>query len=493
MRPTVTLAMIVRDEEENLPACLATVRDLVDEVVVVDTGSKDRTKEVAAELGCRVFDYVWNDDFSAARNETLRHATGDWIFWMDADDRVDEENRQKLANLFASLGEKDSMYAMHCRSLLPASVRRAWWVTHLRLFPRHPALSWKRRVHESVTPEPGAAEFRPQWTDIVVDHVGYSDPVHRRQKLNRDLRLLQMDFAMRPDDDMTLFYLGWTYSELRNFPNALRFLQRSLRRNPQNHKAFVLAAQAYVGVGRREEALKSCNAGLELFPSDPELLFERGRLLGEMGDLAGAESCLLVLLANQHRPYFEIGTEDGLRGERARFLLALIYQEQGRFAESETHLKAALADNPHYIQAWLGLGQLYLQLGCPGPLAAALEGLAQCPGGTVYSLTMRARVHIAQGELEVAGELLQQAIRESPELTWTRLVYCDLLVARKAPVAEMIRAQQEVLALEPHLSTAQENLAYLQRLQAEERSGAAPAEPAPTDEVPGCGTVVAGM
>src|SRR5262249_35977342 len=98
-RPRVSLCLIVRNEEANLPACLGSSADLVDEVVVVDTGSIDRTKEVAARLGARVFDFPWVDSFAAARNESLRHATGEWIFWLDAADRLDEENHQRLRAL----------------------------------------------------------------------------------------------------------------------------------------------------------------------------------------------------------------------------------------------------------------------------------------------------------------------------------------------------------------------------------------------------------
>jgi GT2 family glycosyltransferase len=86
-RTRVSLTMIVKNEERHLPDCLASVNDLVDEMIVVDTGSTDRTKAVAASYGAKVSDFPWVDDFAAARNEALRHATGDWVFWMDADDR----------------------------------------------------------------------------------------------------------------------------------------------------------------------------------------------------------------------------------------------------------------------------------------------------------------------------------------------------------------------------------------------------------------------
>src|SRR5438132_14215088 len=95
--------MIVKNEEANLAECLSPVRSLVDEIVVVDTGSTDRTREVAAAWGARIFEFPWCDDFSAARNECLRHARGDWVLSLDADDRVDDANAKKLEGLFAGL------------------------------------------------------------------------------------------------------------------------------------------------------------------------------------------------------------------------------------------------------------------------------------------------------------------------------------------------------------------------------------------------------
>ncbi len=116
MSPGISLSLIVKNEERALPICLGSAADLVHEIILIDTGSTDRTKEVAASFGARVFDFAWRDDFAAARNESLRHATGDWIFWVDADDRLDEENRQKLRNLFAGLKDENAAYVMKSRS-----------------------------------------------------------------------------------------------------------------------------------------------------------------------------------------------------------------------------------------------------------------------------------------------------------------------------------------------------------------------------------------
>src|SRR5216683_2753537 len=100
---SVSLCLMVRNEEEALPGCLQSVAGIANEIIVVDTGSTDRTKETAASFGAKVFDFPWIDDFAAARNECIRHATGEWIFWMDADERMDEVNREKLKALFQSI------------------------------------------------------------------------------------------------------------------------------------------------------------------------------------------------------------------------------------------------------------------------------------------------------------------------------------------------------------------------------------------------------
>ena len=101
---SVSLCLMVRNEAEALPGCLQSVAGIANEIIVVDTGSTDRTKEVAKGFGAKVFDFPWCDDFAAARNECIRHATGEWIFWLDADERIDETNRHKLKALFESLG-----------------------------------------------------------------------------------------------------------------------------------------------------------------------------------------------------------------------------------------------------------------------------------------------------------------------------------------------------------------------------------------------------
>jgi glycosyltransferase involved in cell wall biosynthesis len=114
-RAATSLTMIVKNEEANLPTCLESVRGLFDEIVVLDTGSKDRTAEIARSFGARVFDFVWVDDFAAARNAALARAKGDYAFWLDADDLIEPTERAKLETLLAQLRAGGTMPAFVVR------------------------------------------------------------------------------------------------------------------------------------------------------------------------------------------------------------------------------------------------------------------------------------------------------------------------------------------------------------------------------------------
>jgi O-antigen biosynthesis protein len=116
-RPKLSLCMIVRDNAGTLPACLESIRPWVDEMIVVDTGSVDETPRIVESFGAKLFHFPWCDDFSAARNESLRHATGDWLFWMDSDDTIPPECGRGLRELVENQKEPSVVaYVMqvHC-------------------------------------------------------------------------------------------------------------------------------------------------------------------------------------------------------------------------------------------------------------------------------------------------------------------------------------------------------------------------------------------
>src|SRR5262249_6605630 len=154
---------------------------------------------------------------------------GDWVFWLDADDRIDEDNRARLRALFAGLPDNGPMaYVMKCVCLPDPETGQATEVDHVRLFRNDPRLRWEHRVHEQILPAVRQLGGGVVLTDLRIQHTGYLDPVLRRRKLQRDLRLLEMEQAELPEHPFTLFNLGCVSQELGRVAEAMEFFRRSL-------------------------------------------------------------------------------------------------------------------------------------------------------------------------------------------------------------------------------------------------------------------------
>jgi GT2 family glycosyltransferase/Flp pilus assembly protein TadD len=468
-RPVVSLCMIVKNEEENLPHSLGSVAGLDLELIVVDTGSTDRTREIAAEFGAKVVDFRWVDSFAAARNEALRHATGRWVLWLDADDLLDADNREKLRRLIAQLGRQDVAYCMTCACPPDEETGTTTEVKHVRLFPNLPGLRWQFRVHEQILPGLRERGVEILFTDIVIQHTGYQDPALRRRKLERDLRLLDLERAEQPDHPFTLFNLAQIYDELKRPAQALPLLRRSLEcSDPADsivRKLYFLISQCQRRLGRPEEALATCADGRRLYPDDAELLFQEGVVRHQLGDLAGAEGCLLRLLESRDVPHFD-SIDAGVRGYKTRHNLAIVYRAQGRDAEAEAHWRAALAEAPHFIPARVGLAELYLAHGRWAELEEIAAHLEEEPAGAAEGVTLRARAHMARQEWAGARRVLEDAVARTPGEVWLWVVLSECLLreGRDWPAAE--RVLRRILELDPDNRQAQGNLELLLRRRA---------------------------
>ena len=365
MSQRISLCLIAKNEAANLPACLHSAAGLVDEIIVVDTGSRDATKEVAAGLGARVFDFPWVDSFAAARNESLRHATGDWLLWLDGDEHFDDANRAKLQALKASLNGA-AAYVMVQRSPSESDAAGPIEVDQVRLFANPPLVRWSYRVHEQILPGVRRAGQDIRFTDIAIAHTGYTDPALRRHKTERNLRLLYLEYQEQPHDPFTLFNLGWALQETGRYDEALSFLGQSLQRwHPGDsivRKLFVLIAHGHRQLGRLREALAVCQTGRARCPDDPELLDLEGHLREEVGDLDGAIACYRQLAQLRPGHHFASRSAD-LGGPGVRHHLARALGKRGRLAEAELEWRATLADRPAFPPAWLELGKLYLAQG----------------------------------------------------------------------------------------------------------------------------------
>jgi glycosyltransferase involved in cell wall biosynthesis len=468
MPPRVSLCLIVKNEEGNLPACLESAADLAAETVIVDTGSVDRTKEVAARFGAKVFDFPWVDDFSAARNAALRQASGEWIFWMDADDRITEPNRDRLRALLAGLKDENAAYIMKCLCPNDPSGGSISIIDHVRLFRNQPGIGWQYRVHEQVRPSLERLHYSFHNTDIEVLHVGYKDPAFQKGKCERNLRLLLLEDAERPNDAFIQFNIGWSYQGIDKLKEAREAYRRSLALLGTNRpfyarKLYAMLARVCRQLGQTHEAMAVCREGRAQYPQDAELLTQEAWLLYLFGDYVGTEARLLQLIQGP-APAMKDGNyadDPGLRGHITRHNLAVLYRDQGRLVEAEAQWRAALVEQPDFIVARLGLGELYLGQKRWRELEEVLARLQAEARTRVQAAVLLAQKHLAFQEYPAARKLVEEAIALDPKDLGPRIVLSRVLLAENRDGPAIEKALREVLALDPNNQEARQNLSFL--------------------------------
>ncbi len=213
-RPILSLCMIFRDEEAMLPDFLVAVDGLWDEFIAVDTGSQDGSAALLKQAGAQLVDFPWCDDFSAARNASLEPATGQWILFLDADERVSPELKADIRRLVTDPQAGAATVVM--RNRLPGGHRRESRL--LRLFRHRPEVRFRYRIHEDIAGPVQDMLSRESLKlihlDGVVDHLGYVREVAAdRNKKDRDLTLLRLSLEQDPAD----FYCRFKILEIARF------------------------------------------------------------------------------------------------------------------------------------------------------------------------------------------------------------------------------------------------------------------------------------
>ena len=249
--------MIVKNEERQLRACLDSVRGVVSEIVVVDTGSVDGTARVAGEYGAQVapFDFSFVD-FSAARNFSISRATGDWIFVLDADESLVQESVSELREIVAR-GENAGYYVGRDNDLADRTVDYA-----VRLFPNRPEYRYRGRVHETIT----GSKLRR--SGIRIDHRFTSDPEQRRRKNHWYIAILLEEIAAHPEDDSHLDFLAAEYHQLGMFHEAAAVAERIVLARPHDPTAHLNAGIYHLlYVSNPTQARADFTRALELRPN----------------------------------------------------------------------------------------------------------------------------------------------------------------------------------------------------------------------------------
>ena len=231
----LSLCMIVKNEERNLPRCLDSVQGLTSEFIVVDTGSTDQTRSIAAGYGAQVIPFDFSIvDFAAARNHAIAHARGQWILMLDADEALAPESAPKIEKLSA-LGENAGYFLERHNHASDSETPVIDYV--VRLFPNRPDYRYRGRVHEIIDRSIQSGGGRLFKTDIRIDHNFSSDREARRRKNHWYIEILKEEIAADPTDDTRLDFLAAEYHQLEMFDEAVEIAERIVRVRPLDARA----------------------------------------------------------------------------------------------------------------------------------------------------------------------------------------------------------------------------------------------------------------
>lgn len=359
---TLSLCMIVRDSERTLRQALASAQPFMDEMIVVDTGSTDATRQLAQDLDARVFDFPWRDDFSAARNYSLNQATGDWIFWMDADDVLPPESGRTLRQVITEHPARDAAFWVTVEQQLTDENERTKVTRHghVKLFPRHPEIRFRYRVHEQVADSIRQLGLARKMSGAVIRHTRRDTPQATAARMERNLRLLKLDLADLPDDPVIHLHLAMTYLGLPDHADdAVEYAQRCLQGLPPDSSArshaYLVLAKAQRQAGDPDAEFQTCLEAHRESPDNAVILLILGGLYERRGGLQDAAGCYRrvidsgkLQISMQHDP-------DIL--SRSAVSLGRLYIRMGRRGQAETVWREFLERHPEAILVQQALKQ----------------------------------------------------------------------------------------------------------------------------------------
>jgi len=309
----ISLCMITRDEEQFLPRCLSSVQGMVDEIVVVDTGSVDRTIGIASSFDARIYHFEWIDDFSAARNFSLSKASGDWIFSLDADEIISERDHIHLRSLTRAAADRYTAYSKVTRNYTNDSNRVGWvanngryrgeeagsgWIPteKVRLFANHSRIRYEYPVHEMVEPSLHREGIEIQACSIPIHHYGPLSEINNYQKMQAYYRMGKNKLFQLGDNPVALRELAIQAGILGKTSEAVDLWERLIALKPNMVEAFVHLGTAYFQLKNYQPALQAAKKALELAPDLKEANYNYALCEFIVGDIRNSIVCLENLL-----------------------------------------------------------------------------------------------------------------------------------------------------------------------------------------------------
>lgn len=355
----LSLCMIVKNEERSLPKCLSSVKGVVDEIIVLDTGSSDRTPEIAKKFGAKIYHFEWCNDFASARNQSLKYVQGKWILVLDADEVL-------VSKIVPSLKQAIKSDRHILINLVRQEVGAAGAPYSLvsRLFRNHPDISFSRPYHAMVDDSVAQLLQREDWQvgylpEAAILHYGYQPgKIASRDKFAVAQAAMEKYLLAHPTDPYVCSKLGGLYIQIGELSRGIELLERGLKSNEVDptvvYELNYHLGNAYTRLPNHEQALVHYQAAIQQ-PILPKLKLDTYNNLGNLqrtvGDLAAAK--IAYESALQIDPSFAVG----------HYNLGMTLKVMGCLKDAKAAYQQAIALNPNYAEAYQNLGVVLLKLG----------------------------------------------------------------------------------------------------------------------------------
>ncbi|HSI72187.1 MAG TPA: glycosyltransferase [Fimbriimonas sp.] len=423
----ISLCMIVRNEERVLADCLKSAQPFFKQMIIVDTGSTDRTVEIAKEFGAEVHEIVWPDSFAAARNESLKHAKGKWIFWMDADDTLVFGCGMELLHLAMNAPEEIGGFVVPVQFVESDGGTR---VDHVKLFRNRPGACFEGRIHEQNVRSIRAAGGEITRCGAYVLHSGYDTTgAGQARKRERDFHLLELELKDRPEHPFVHFNWGMTEHHVGNHEKALEWLETSISLAPPGdshvRKSFVLMGNCYRALNKPEQALETYMKGLEVVGEDPELRFQAGSVLNDLDRLEEARDQYLQMRDDIDGHF--VSLDVSILTFKREHNLGGIYLRMGDYVSAKEWLLRALSHGRIYEPSAEMLVAAALENLDVGVARDTISLVLQISGPTELWAKMHSEYYRAIGTEQDADNFLLRAIAEHPRAIGPRLIYARRL------------------------------------------------------------------
>ncbi len=420
-RQSLSLCMIVKNEQNFIEDCLESVKDVVDQIIIIDTGSTDNTLELAKKYKVDIHHFKWCDDFSKARNESIKYATSDWVLWLDADERLSASSSRQLLNELTT-GDKPVIYQVQINNKT-SDAASAYLSTAYRIFKNRCGIAFKGRIHEQLAHDPNFPKPEVRRSKIIIEHLGYDiEGDLKSDKNSRNLKLLQKMVEENPNDGYARFTLGQQYNLNSKFEMAIIHLDKAkqLRQfdKPMTASLLNVLAESHFKQGDYLSAKENARQSVELIEeqvggyymlyriAEKNSLFDEGIKAVNMM----LENCILL-----QKKGWQISTDVIIEEEKLTYAKAMLEEKKGDLSAAFNSLYSLINKKTVSEETLNKAIQLSLALSQISEATSLLKKLIQFNPDRIDAIDTLGTIFIKLQNFPQAIEVYEKLHKKSPD------------------------------------------------------------------------------